>query len=288
LLARTGHGLRLASYQAHAEGWLVARASLLALAPPGKAKHYVAVVAPDPSGAHDLEGVPQGWSVERTEPTACFFYVGRDGRMWAFSTERGRPGYRVRTREVALSALVFVTARSPAGPRVTEARNWRHGVYVGASLMRNAGAASAVHDPFGMADDCGLGIGEYVEDWLTIGRQLTVPLRVFTLDVARSPDDPDGGVRTSGWLPWIHARLENAAAAVVTPIGFAPSVGWIERAGLGAPRHAIERLSTLDLGALLDDAERAGGFFARLGDQLSTALHVEQRELSKRLRSSIH
>ena len=123
--------------------------------------------------------------------------------------------------------------RAPC-PLVTEAYNWRHGVFLG-SIMGSettAAAAGAVgnlrRDPFAMLPFCGYNMGDYFAHWLTIGESADAEKlpKLFYVNWFRK--DADGKFLWPGYgensrvLAWVFDRCANAAAARDTAIGRLP------------------------------------------------------------------
>ena len=147
---------------------------------------------------------------------------------------------------------------------MTEAYNWRHGVFLG-SIMGSettAAAAGAVgnlrRDPFAMLPFCGYHMGDYFAHWLAIGEQADADKlpKLFYVNWFRKGADGKflwpGYGENSRVLAWVFDRCDDAAAARDTAIGRVPDAGALPTDGLdaraGRARRAARR-STRTRGA---------------------------------------
>jgi phosphoenolpyruvate carboxykinase (GTP) len=198
---------------------------------------------------------------------------------------------------VPISAIIFGGRRARVAPLVYEARNWAHGVLVGATMVSEttAAATGAVgvprNDPMAMLPFCGINMGDYFAHWLSMGQRLPSPPRIFHVNWFRQ--DANGRYLWPGYgenirvLKWILERVERRAEARTTAIGHVPTLDGIDTTDLDLPRDRLEQLLAIDHGAWLEEAARARAFFERFGEHLPTALSSELQAQVMRLRGGI-
>jgi phosphoenolpyruvate carboxykinase (GTP) len=202
-------------------------------------------------------------------------------------------------RGVVIDAIIFGGRRATNVPLVAEARDWEHGVFMGATVSseRTAAAEGTVgelrRDPFAMLPFCGYNMADYWAHWLELGRTLraagAVP-RVFQVNWFRK--DADGRFLWPGFgdnarvLAWILDRVEGRAAAVPSPVGWVPAPGALELEGSGVDDDALAQLFAVDPEAGLAEADDAEAFFATFGDRVPDAVLGQLEELRERLRAA--
>lgn len=199
---------------------------------------------------------------------------------------------------VPISAIIFGGRQSKLAPLVYEARSWRHGVYIGATMMSETPAATTggvsipSNDPMAMRPFCGYNMGDYFAHWLTVGSRLRRAPRVFHFNWFRT--GPDGRLLWPGFgdnirvLKWIVERVEGTAAAREAAIGYLPTDEAIYLAGMDFPRERISQLLAVDGRAWLEEARRTAEFLGQFGDRLPGDILFEHRALLRRLNGSPH
>jgi phosphoenolpyruvate carboxykinase (GTP) len=200
-------------------------------------------------------------------------------------------------RGVPISAIIFGGRRARLTPLVYEARDWSHGTYVGATLVSEttAAATGAVgvprNDPMAMLPFCGFNMADYFGHWLSMGRRLVQPPKIFHVNWFRTDDN--GKFLWPGFgdnirvLQWILERVEGRGGTRATPIGYVPSPGAIDLKGLDLGPERFEQLVAVDAQAWVEEVERNGVFLDRFGELLPQAIRHEHEGLDRRLRASI-
>lgn len=286
-------GLRLASARAREEGWLAEHMTLFSVTDPAGAISYVATAGADAGGIHELEAIPTltlGWQIKRLGGEVCWLRPGGDGKLNAICPD-------LRTWEptsgVPLSAIIFCGRQARSTPLVYEARSWRHGVYVGATLMREVdGMSSPWYNPMSMLGTCSYNMGDYFSHWLAMGRKLHYPPKIFHVNWFRSEGDSQriwpGGRDNMRILKWIVERCDGDASARSSAVGLTPEPDALDRDGLALPADQLEQVLAGNPAALLRQADGARKFLSKFGDCLPAPLLAEHRALVRRLQESLH
>jgi phosphoenolpyruvate carboxykinase (GTP) len=196
---------------------------------------------------------------------------------------------------VPISAILFGGRRKTVVPLVTEARDWVHGVFLGAttSSETTAAATGAVgvvrRDPMAMLPFLGYHAGDYFRHWLSMGKDHAedqLP-KVYFVNWFRR--DSDGSFLWPGYgensrvLEWIVGRVEGTADAVETPIGLVPTPESLDTDGLDLPAGALERALHVEPADWVAEVPLIEEWFARIGPKVPASLLTELDGLRARL-----
>lgn len=201
------------------------------------------------------------------------------------------------SKGVPISAIVFGGRRAKAAPLVYEARDWDHGVFVGAIMASETTAAAAGkvgvvrHDPMAMLPFCGYNMGDYFQHWLDMGKKIKNKPKIFNVNWFRT--DAKGNFIWPGFgdnmrvLDWIIRRCEGTVDAVETPIGFLPKPEDINLEGLD--NFTIEDLKGIldvDVATWEAEAKDITEYFKKFGDKLPAKLAKQLKILKKNLKEA--
>ncbi|MBF4616014.1 phosphoenolpyruvate carboxykinase (GTP) [Curtobacterium sp. VKM Ac-1376] len=195
---------------------------------------------------------------------------------------------------VPIDAIVFGGRRATNVPLVTEARDWTHGVFVGATVSSETTAAQEGalgvlrRDPFGMLPFVGYDMGDHWQHWLDVGARLGEHApRIFQVNWFRKGDD--GSFLWPGFgenvrvLAWIADRVHGAADAEETGLGLRPVAGALDLDGLTLGDDTLAALFAVDPESWLDECARTDEFFGQLGESVPPELHEHLAALRSRL-----
>ena len=194
---------------------------------------------------------------------------------------------------VPISAIIFGGRRRGVAPLVYEARDWNHGVLVGASVASETTAAAIGQagvlrrDPMAMKPFCGYNYGDYWAHWFAMGAKLTHPPRVYHVNWFRR--DADGKFLWPGFgdnlrvLEWIIDRCEGRAGANETAIGNLPREEDLHLEGLSLDPAALKELLTVNTEEWRTEAADMATYIEEFGVRTPEALREQVQALQSRL-----
>jgi len=373
LLGKKCHALRIASWQAHKEGWLAEHMLILGVQNPQGEVFYIAAAFPSACGKTNLSMLipPEtyhGWKIWTIGDDICWMRPGPDGRLWAINPEAGffgvAPGTSTKTNPnalnmlhhdviftnvavtadnqpwweglgegrpakdwqgrdydpanghaahpnsrftvsarqcpswspeaenpqgVPLSAIIFGGRRESLVPLVIEARNWTHGVLLGAAMASETTAAATGtvgmvrRDPMAMKPFCGYNFADYFAHWLSFSeKNLHLP-KIFHVNWFRK--DKNGKFLWPGFgenmrvLEWIIQRCTDQVDAINTPIGGLPCKETLNLQGLVMEQETLNQLLTIDHEGWRHELTAIGDYLASFGAKMPNPLHAEQQRV---------
>ena len=197
---------------------------------------------------------------------------------------------------VPIDAILFGGRRKTVVPLVTEARDWNHGTFIGATLSSEttAAAVGAVgvvrRDPMAMLPFIGYNAGDYLNHWIELGKSHDADKlpKIFLVNWFRRDEDGSflwpGFAENSRVLKWVIERLEGKADAIETPIGFLPTPGAIDIEGLeGVDQETLAKALAFSPDEWRNELPLINEWFEKFGDDLPAVLWTELDGLKERL-----
>jgi phosphoenolpyruvate carboxykinase (GTP) len=196
---------------------------------------------------------------------------------------------------VPIDAFLFGGRRATVVPLVTEAFDWKHGVFMGATMSVETTAAAAGDvgklrfDPMAMLPFCGYNMADYFGHWLRVGREHDpegLP-RIFLVNWFRK--DADGNFVWPGFgensrvLEWICRRCDGEVEATESPIGLIPNPDDINIDGLALGAADLDHLLEVDVDELRQQLPQVEEHLAQFGDRLPDEIKAQLDALKQRL-----
>ncbi len=197
---------------------------------------------------------------------------------------------------VPISAIVFGGRRRTLAPLVYQARDWLHGVLVGAGVASEttAAATEAVgvvrRDPMAMKPFAGYNFGDYWAHWINVGAKLKTPPRIFHVNWFRQSQA--GKFLWPGFgenlrvLRWIIERCKGTAKARDTAIGSLPNPADLDLQGLDIAPAALEELLTVNPKLWQEEFAGIEKYLNEFGERVPRSLKGELKNALERVHSS--
>jgi phosphoenolpyruvate carboxykinase (GTP) len=196
---------------------------------------------------------------------------------------------------VPISAILFGGRRKTTIPLVAQARDWAHGVFMGATLSSETTAAATGEvgvvrrDPMAMLPFIGYDAGDYFKHWADLGDRADADKLPAVFYVNWFRRAADGGFLWPGFgensrvLKWVVDRLEGEADAVDTPIGLVPAPGGLDIDGLDVTPEDIAAALAIDTEEWKRELPLIDEWFDFIGETVPASLHTQLDILKARL-----
>ncbi|WP_405486977.1 phosphoenolpyruvate carboxykinase (GTP) [Nocardia sp. NBC_00511] len=196
---------------------------------------------------------------------------------------------------VPISAILFGGRRKTTIPLVTESFDWQHGVFMGATVGSEQTAAAegkvgtVRRDPMAMLPFMGYHVGDYINHWITLGKNADAQKlpKIFYVNWFRRGDDGrflwPGFGENSRVLEWVVNRIEGTADAVATPIGNVPHAANLDLEGLNVNAADVDEALAVNVEEWKREIPSIEEWFDFIGDKLPSGLRDEFEALKERL-----
>jgi phosphoenolpyruvate carboxykinase (GTP) len=197
---------------------------------------------------------------------------------------------------VPIDAFLFGGRRATAVPLVSEAFDWEHGTFLGATMSVETTAAAAGEvgklrfDPMAMLPFGGYNMADYFAHWLKIGQREGAQLpKIFLVNWFRKDDEGrfiwPGFGENSRVLEWVFRRCNGEGETVESPIGLLPAEGEIDLEGIDVSEEQMRKLLSVDADLFKQQLPQVKEHLARFGDRLPQAITAQLDALEQRLQS---
>ena len=253
------------------------------------------------------------WEGLEGEPDHLIDWKGNDWEPRETETKAAHPNSRYCTpmsqcpilapewddpQGVPISGILFGARRKTTVPLVTEARDWQHGVFMGATMGSEQTAAAegkvgdVRRDPMAMLPFLGYNVGDYFQHWIDLGKnsdESKLP-KVFFVNWFRRGEGGKflwpGFGENSRVLKWIVDRIEHTGRRPRDPDRRRPDR---RRSRSGRARRRRRRRRPGARGQRREwrqELPLIEEWFEFVGDKLPTGVRDEFEALKQRLAES--
>lgn len=192
---------------------------------------------------------------------------------------------------VPISAIIFGGRRAKLIPLVYAARDWNHGVFIGASMASETTAAqvgavgNVRRDPNAMLPFIGYHVMDYFQHWFDMGKSLAKPPNIYGWNVFQL--DENGNFRYPGFgenirqLIWIANHCDGKVKGNETMIGVVPKKEEFNAAGIDVDFDKLFEINPKDWAAEAKDIEEYFGKLEANGGKPMPELLKEQLNILK-------
>ncbi|BBZ26196.1 phosphoenolpyruvate carboxykinase [GTP] [Mycolicibacterium madagascariense] len=250
------------------------------------------------------------WEGLEGEPDHLIDWKGQDWNLRETESKAAHPNSRYCTpisqcptlapewddpQGVPISAILFGGRRKTTVPLITQARDWQHGVFIGATLGSEQTAAAegkvgtVRRDPMAMLPFLGYNVGDYFQHWIDLGKnadESKLPA-VFFVNWFRRGDNGrflwPGFGENSRVLKWAIERIEHAAEGKSTPIGIVPTAADLDLDGLDVDAADVDEALAVNPEEWRKELPLIEEWFEFVGEKLPTGIKDEFDALKTRL-----
>jgi phosphoenolpyruvate carboxykinase (GTP) len=250
------------------------------------------------------------WEGLEGEPDHLIDWKGNDWNLRETESKAAHPNSRYCTpisqcptlapewddpQGVPISAILFGGRRKTTVPLITQARDWQHGVFIGATLGSETTAAAegkvgtVRRDPMAMLPFLGYNVGDYFQHWIDLGKnadESKMPA-VFFVNWFRRGDNGrflwPGFGENSRVLKWAIERIEHQADGKSTPIGIVPTAADLDLDGLDVDASDVDEALAVNADEWRKELPLIEEWFEFVGEKLPTGIKDEFDALKTRL-----
>ena len=192
---------------------------------------------------------------------------------------------------VPLSAIFFGGRRKTTIPLVVQARDWEHGVFLGATLSSETTAAATGQvgivrrDPFAMIPFIGYHVGDYLKHWLEIGKKGDpdkLP-KIFYVNWFRRAKDGTfiwpGFGENSRILKWAIEEIEGNNHSQESKLGLMPTLDAIDIKGLKLTSEELSEALAVDESEWREEIPLIEEWFKKIGTKLPEEMRTQLAKL---------